>query len=84
MQSIMSTGAGDGDRFLPARKVWERYGVTSMTLWRWIHDDKLSFPPPVYINGFRYWKISSLIAWEQSRISGGEPAERALSSGRNP
>jgi predicted DNA-binding transcriptional regulator AlpA len=63
MQSIMSNGAG-GDHFLPARKVWERYGVTSMTLWRWIHDDKL-FPPPVYIRRFRYWRLSDLVAWER-------------------
>jgi predicted DNA-binding transcriptional regulator AlpA len=76
MQSIMSTGDGDG--FLPARKVWERYGVTSQTLWRWIYDDKLNFPPPIYINRFRYWKISSLIAWERTRSSRGEPASARL------
>jgi predicted DNA-binding transcriptional regulator AlpA len=65
MQSIMSD-TGDANHFLPARKVWERYGITPMTLWRWIHDDKLKFPPPVYIRRFRYWRLSELAAWERS------------------
>jgi len=65
MQPTMSTGAGDAQKFLPARMVLERYGVTSMTLWRWIHDGRLNFPPPVYIRGFRYWRLSDLLAWER-------------------
>jgi predicted DNA-binding transcriptional regulator AlpA len=76
MQSIMSTGAGDRDGFLPARKVWERYGITSMTLWRWIQDEKLKFPPPVYIRRFRYWRLSDLIAWER--------LHHLHNAGRNP
>jgi predicted DNA-binding transcriptional regulator AlpA len=65
MQPIKSADAGDAEKFLPARKVWERYGVTSMTLWRWIYDDKLNFPAPVYIRRFRYWRLSDLVAWER-------------------
>jgi predicted DNA-binding transcriptional regulator AlpA len=76
MQSTTSIGAGNGDHFLPARKVWERYGITSMTLWRWAHDDKLNFPAPVYIRRFRYWRLGDLIAWERS------PRPHTL--GRNP
>jgi predicted DNA-binding transcriptional regulator AlpA len=58
---------GDGG-YLPARVVWERYGVTSMTLYRWIASD-LDFPAPVYLGRFRYWKIADLLAWEASRPS---------------
>jgi hypothetical protein len=57
----------DADGFMPARSVWERYGVTSMTLHRWLRDDKLGFPAPVYIGRFRYWKIAELEAWESAR-----------------
>jgi hypothetical protein len=28
------------DSFLPARSVWERYGVTSMSLYRWLDDEE--------------------------------------------
>jgi predicted DNA-binding transcriptional regulator AlpA len=60
---------GRGSRFFPARWVWERYGITSMTLYRWILDERMNFPKPVYFGRFRYWRISDLEAWERVRIS---------------
>jgi predicted DNA-binding transcriptional regulator AlpA len=53
------------NQFLPARKVWERYGVTSMTLWRWLRDENLRFPRPVYIRRRRYWRTGDLVRWER-------------------
>lgn len=50
--------------FLPARKVWERYGVTSMTLHRWQNDERMNFPTPHYFGRLRFWKISDLEEWE--------------------
>ena len=54
------------EQFLPARRVWERYGVTSMTLWRWLKDADLKFPQPMRIGRLRYWRISDLVEWERS------------------
>jgi predicted DNA-binding transcriptional regulator AlpA len=65
------------DGYLPARGVWERYGVTSTSLYRWLADEKSDFPHPVYIGRFRYWKIADLLAWEASRPSVGAPAGAA-------
>ena len=59
--------------FLPARRVWERYGVTSMTLWRWLRDESMDFPRPLYLGRFRYWRATELEAWE---------AEQAQRSGK--
>jgi predicted DNA-binding transcriptional regulator AlpA len=53
------------DNYLPARQVWERYGVTSMTLFRWLRNPDMFFPPPVYLGRFRYWKLADLMAWER-------------------
>lgn len=53
--------------YLPARRVWERYGVSQMTLWRWLHDADMGFPRPVYLGRFRYWRIAELEAWEAAR-----------------
>lgn len=53
------------DGYLPARKVWERYGVTSMTLWRWLNDKRIGFPEPTYFGRFRYWRLGDLLAWER-------------------
>lgn len=66
-----------GDGYLPARAVWERYGVTSMTIYRWIASEDLGFPPPVYLGRFRYWRLADLLAWEASRPSVGAPVGAA-------
>jgi hypothetical protein len=49
-------GAGDDDldTFVPDPQVWRELGVTSMTGWRWSHDDRLNFPPPIQIRGRNY------------------------------
>lgn len=55
--------------FLPARRVWERYGITSMTLHRWLRDERIAFPQPVYIGRFRYFELTRLMAWERANAS---------------
>jgi predicted DNA-binding transcriptional regulator AlpA len=62
---------GDDDRFLPARAVWERYNVTSMSIWRWLRDADMAFPQPVLFGRLRYWKLSELLMWEASRPRAG-------------
>jgi predicted DNA-binding transcriptional regulator AlpA len=42
------------DKLLPAPQVIARYGVTSMTLWRWLKNSGLAFPAPLRINARRY------------------------------
>lgn len=64
------TDGGGQDGYLPARKVWERYGVTSMTLWRWLKDERIGFPKPTYVRRFRYWRLSDLLAWERECAKG--------------
>jgi predicted DNA-binding transcriptional regulator AlpA len=56
-----------GGGFLPARAVWERYGVTAMSLHRWQRNEDLHFPKPIYLGRFRYWKLADLTEWEASR-----------------
>jgi predicted DNA-binding transcriptional regulator AlpA len=67
----MTLAEKSADAFLPASGVWTRYGVTSMSLHRWLRDKNLGFPKPVYIGRFRFWRIAELEAWEakQPRVS---------------
>jgi predicted DNA-binding transcriptional regulator AlpA len=67
MQSKWIDGTDSAEQFLPARQVWERYGVTSMSLWRWLKDADLKFPQPMRIGRLRYWRLNDLVAWEKSR-----------------
>jgi predicted DNA-binding transcriptional regulator AlpA len=66
--------------FLPARAVWERFGVTSMSLHRWVNNQALGFPAPIYIGRFRYWKLSDIQAWEATRPRTGSRKAVALSA----
>jgi predicted DNA-binding transcriptional regulator AlpA len=60
-------GHTGSDVFLPARKVWERYNVTPMTLWRWSNSTGMDFPAPVYLGRFRYWRLADIQTWEATR-----------------
>lgn len=37
------------DTLVPDPQVAKEFNVTLMTLWRWTHDPRLGFPPPVKI-----------------------------------
>jgi hypothetical protein len=61
----------DSDVYLDSRAVRRRYGGRSeMALWRWTRDHELGFPKPIYIQKYRYWKLSDLIDWERTRPTG--------------
>jgi predicted DNA-binding transcriptional regulator AlpA len=64
---VTGKSTADEDVFLPAGQVQRRYGVTAMSIHRWLHNAKLNFPKPMYIGRFRYWKLSELASWERDR-----------------
>jgi predicted DNA-binding transcriptional regulator AlpA len=59
----------ENDRLLPAAQVQKRYSVTAMSIWRWLKNPTLAFPPPVVINTRRDWRLSDLVEWELSHSS---------------
>ncbi len=56
--------------YLPGRQVWERYGVTAMSLHRWVRDPDMRFPEPIYIGRHRFWLLADLEGWERTRPRG--------------
>ena len=42
-------------------------GISDMSLHRWLHDERLAFPRPIYIQRRRYWKEAEILAWLESR-----------------
>jgi predicted DNA-binding transcriptional regulator AlpA len=64
-------------KFLTGPQVCARYGITDMTLWRWLHDRELGFPPPTFVvRQRRFWDEAALRAWELRRILVRELAPR--------
>jgi hypothetical protein len=53
--------------YLPARALRTRYGISAMTLHRWLRNPDLGFPQPIIINARRYWRVEALRAWERER-----------------
>lgn len=53
---------------IPARSVRQLCGgISDMTLWRWLKDDKLSFPRPIRIGSRRYWRETDILSWLDSQ-----------------
>ena len=68
-------------RYLTASQVLARYAISSMTLHRWIMDERLRFPPPAMrIRERRLWLESDLLLWENAQ---GIPAAASQFSERD-
>lgn len=53
-----------GIDLLPTREVKKRLGdVTDMTLWRWLRNPEVGFPPPVVISKRKYWPAAEIEAF---------------------
>lgn len=44
-------------------------GISDMTLWRWLRDEAMSFPKPLFINRRRYWEAAAVELWLSNRQS---------------
>lgn len=56
------------DEYLTQPKVRRRYGVSDMTVWRWVHDSRLGFPQPIQIGRRNYFKLSELEEFERKQV----------------
>jgi predicted DNA-binding transcriptional regulator AlpA len=57
--------------YLGGRAVRDRYGVSKMTVWRWLRDADLRFPQPTTIKRRHYWSLPDLEQWERTRAARG-------------
>lgn len=53
-------------RYLTSKDVRSRYGVSEMTLFRWMRREGLGFPRPIKIGRRNYWNEAELVIWEQA------------------
>src|SRR5437867_986676 len=65
-----SSGTPSNDeRYVNAAEVRQRYRRCDMTIWRWIRDPRVEFPPPVKLGagGLNSWWFPTLLEWEARR-----------------
>jgi predicted DNA-binding transcriptional regulator AlpA len=54
--------------YLSGPDICRRYGVSDMTLWRWLRDALLAFPQPAMrVKDRRYWLETDLVNWERAQ-----------------
>ena len=62
-------------QYIPAGEVCSRFGVTQMTLWRWLKDDELGFPQPAMtIRKRRFFDLAEIEAFEDRQRAAHEAA----------
>ncbi len=55
--------------YLTAAQVRERFGrISDMSLWRWVHDERLGFPKPLMINRRRYFSADEIDAFAKRLV----------------
>lgn len=55
-------------KLIPAKTVRELCGgISDMSLWRWLNDEDLNFPRPIYIQNRRFWREADMLEWLDSR-----------------
>jgi predicted DNA-binding transcriptional regulator AlpA len=61
-------------KYLTGPQVRFRYGgITSVCLWRWLHDSEMEFPrPAMVVNGRRLWDEEALDRWDAQQIAAHE------------
>jgi hypothetical protein len=57
------------DTLVPDPQVAKEFNVTLMTLWRWTHDPRLGFPPPVKIQNRNYRSRRGLEKFKLNLVS---------------
>jgi hypothetical protein len=53
--------------YLPKGKLAKRYGVSTMSVTRWVRDPELGFPKPNIVNDREYFHVPATDRWMQSR-----------------
>lgn len=66
----MATKANEPADWLRSRDLLGRYGISDVTLWRWVKAGK--FPAPTRLGNTRslFWARERVLAWEAERREG--------------
>lgn len=66
----MAKCASNGAEWLRSRDLLRRYGISDVTLWRWVKAGR--FPAPTRLGATRslFWPRSTVEKWEAARRGG--------------
>jgi len=64
-------------RYLPAPAVCARFGISFMSLHRWLAKPDMGFPKPYYFGRLRDFRLDELETWERDRVRRQSPVKKA-------
>ena len=70
VRSAIETLRKEAPKYLRSSGIQQRYGISTVTLWRWVGDPDLNFPQPIIIKNHRYWDVEQLDQWESAQREG--------------
>jgi predicted DNA-binding transcriptional regulator AlpA len=60
----MSASPETSNRYLTAGQVRDRFGgISDMTLWRWLNDERMAFPKPLVVRRRRLFREDEIARW---------------------
>jgi predicted DNA-binding transcriptional regulator AlpA len=57
--------------WMTSAQIRARFGVTSMTVHRWLRDERLQFPKPIKIRDRNYWRAVEICEFEKRMLAVG-------------
>ena len=68
----------DDDTWLNSTDTSREVGLKArMSLWRWVNDPKVGFPPPILMNGRNYWRLGAIRQWRAGKTAAAAAAAAA-------
>ena len=64
--------------FLSGSRLAAMLGVSTMTIYRWEHDERLNFPAPSRVHGRKFWYRPDVLAWMKARAVQQTPRTRSV------
>lgn len=58
-----------GTAHIAAVPLADRFGVSLMTVNRWLVDPRVNLPQPYFVGQRRYWNLAEIEAWEKTRAA---------------
>jgi predicted DNA-binding transcriptional regulator AlpA len=59
----------DASEWLTGPQVARYFNISTMGIWRWQHDPRLSFPQATKIRSRNYWRISDIKEFEKRMVA---------------
>ena len=65
----MSKQDDEGSTFVTRGQLAKRYSVVERTISRWLEDESLGFPQPMFVGARLFFRLTEIEIWERDRAA---------------